>query len=112
MQDLHEADVVFNRRAILKAEDNRGLALGLGPFHIRRRAAMQYVIGILAEVLIPGDHILHGLREIFMVGDGDMRRGNPARPHLAEHLRGPVVILQCVDDQGGRVHVVWILLFV
>ena len=100
VHDLDQADFVLDRRAVLKAEDDRGLALGLRRAHVVGGAARHDQVAMVLEPAVPLLHVLHRLAELLVIADRDVHGGDAAGAHVAEDLRRPVAVLQAVYDDA------------
>ena len=98
--DLDEADIVFDGRGVLEAEEDGRAAGFAGKAHVVAGQPVEDEVGVLFEAAVPRLDVQDGFVEILVVGDGDMNRVDAALAHLAEDLLGPVGVLQAVDAVG------------
>jgi hypothetical protein len=98
VQDLDQADVVLDGRAVLEAEDDARLALGVGAAHVIAGPDRHEPVGVELEAAVPGGDVGDGLAQVLPIADGDVHAGDAA--HLLEDPGRPVAVLKPVDHQG------------
>ena len=97
MHDLDQADIVFDRRGVLKTEKDRRAPALARAAHIRAAQALEDERGVLLEAAVPGLDIVHGFAKVLVISDGHMDSVDTARAHLGEDFFGPIGILQAID---------------
>ena len=74
IDNFNQANIIFNRRTILKAVENCCSASLCGYSHIIGCPAMHQPVRVGFDMTVPANHIFNCLAEIFMIADGYMNR--------------------------------------
>ncbi|MNP06189.1 hypothetical protein D3C76_981620 [compost metagenome] len=98
-EDLDQADVVFDGRAVLEAEENPDAAFLMRQANVRGLAHRTDQLGPGFETAVPFADARQGFPGVFVIGDGGVDRAQAAGLHLAEDLFVPVGVLQAIDHQ-------------
>ncbi len=105
VEHLDQAQVVLDRRTVLEAEDDGGLAGGLGGEDVGGGAGGADEVAVPLETAVPIGDQLQGVAGVLPVGEGDMDGGEAAGAQLLEQGAVPVAVLQPVDDDEAVVEV-------
>ena len=100
MQDFNQANIILHRRRVLKAIKNCGAISIASQAYIAAAETLEDQVRKAFEVTVPLLHVGHGFAKVFVVGNGDMDRVDPAGAHLFKNFFRPVGILQRVDAIG------------
>ena len=99
MADLNQSHVCFDRRAVLKAEEDGG-AVGLPRGqNILGKAARHNQVTVVEKPPVPVRKIGGRLPEVLVITDGHVHCIQRAFPQLRKDLSGPVTVLQAVDSR-------------
>ncbi|CAI8372945.1 MAG: Uncharacterised protein [Halieaceae bacterium] len=101
---LHQTDLVFDRRAVLRTENNADAPFCLGAVNISRLIHGPDQIRVSLEALVPFPKTRQGLAGILVVGNRNVDCIETALVHLLEDLARPRRVLQAIDDVPVWVH--------
>ena len=100
LEDLDVADLVFEGVGVLEAEQDAGLALGLGLADLGGGAHLDHQVAALADQLLArGDVVDRGL-EALPYRDGAVGGGQATLAHVFEEFAVPLGDDQPVDDDA------------
>ena len=86
MPDFHQADIIFNRRRVLKAKQNGGTPVFFGLPDIGGGESLTNPVRIGFKPAIPLFQIQNRFTKIFVISDGDMHTINLTLLHFGENL--------------------------